>query len=295
MTRPRLPTGGRPRRCRRQRAALAGGLSAACAPPVSFGGAGTLYSRFHTPACAQWSDPVHHLLSLQPLPQKAFVVLDKEELRGRLGVAVEQVVDLLCISDAEATRALRFYKWDLSKLQVGAVGDWGLRRLKSWDDRRGGAAWGPWAWSSVVICRLHALMRSVAGVNEQPAAGGRPFEQLLSCMRCPAMLLPSSRWLAAHVLRLMSSNVSLCPRSLQEEWFTDPDGVRGKVGLLDEQPSTSRKEVGGPRLQPPSQQRATSATLDRHLTAALLTTPSTHHPSSLSASGPAAGDLQDLL
>ncbi|EFN58957.1 hypothetical protein CHLNCDRAFT_137543 [Chlorella variabilis] len=76
--------------------------------------------------------------------KKAFVVLDKEELRGRLGVAVEQVVDLLCISDAEATRALRFYKWDLSKLQ--------------------------------------------------------------------------------------------------EEWFTDPDGVRGKVGLLDEQPSTSRKE-----------------------------------------------------
>lgn len=29
-----------------------------------------------------------------------------------------QVVDLLCISDAEATRALRFYKWDLGKLQV---------------------------------------------------------------------------------------------------------------------------------------------------------------------------------
>lgn len=29
-----------------------------------------------------------------------------------------QVVDLLCISDAEATRALRFYKWDLTKLQV---------------------------------------------------------------------------------------------------------------------------------------------------------------------------------
>ncbi len=31
---------------------------------------------------------------------------------------------------------------------------------------------------------------------------------------------------------------------LQEEWFTDPDGVRFKVGLLDEQPSTSRKKVG---------------------------------------------------
>ncbi len=30
-----------------------------------------------------------------------------------------QVVDLLCISDAEATRALRFYKWDVGKLQVG--------------------------------------------------------------------------------------------------------------------------------------------------------------------------------
>lgn len=29
-----------------------------------------------------------------------------------------QVVDLLCISDAEATRALRYYKWDVSKLQV---------------------------------------------------------------------------------------------------------------------------------------------------------------------------------
>lgn len=29
-----------------------------------------------------------------------------------------QVVDLLCISDAGATRALRYYKWDVSKLQV---------------------------------------------------------------------------------------------------------------------------------------------------------------------------------
>ena len=31
------------------------------------------------------------------------------------------MVDLLCISDAEATRALRFYKWDLGKLQVSAA------------------------------------------------------------------------------------------------------------------------------------------------------------------------------
>lgn len=32
------------------------------------------------------------------------------------------MVDLLCISDAEATRALRFYKWDLTKLQVSHSG-----------------------------------------------------------------------------------------------------------------------------------------------------------------------------
>lgn len=31
-----------------------------------------------------------------------------------------QVVDLLCISESEATRALRYYKWDLGKLQVRA-------------------------------------------------------------------------------------------------------------------------------------------------------------------------------
>lgn len=46
------------------------------------------------------------------------MVLDKEELRERLGAGVSQVVELLCISDAEATRALRFYKWDLTKLQA---------------------------------------------------------------------------------------------------------------------------------------------------------------------------------
>ncbi len=50
--------------------------------------------------------------------QRTFVVLDKEELRGRLAESVAQVVDLLYISDAEATRVLRFYKWDLTKLQV---------------------------------------------------------------------------------------------------------------------------------------------------------------------------------
>ncbi|PSC75961.1 putative E3 ubiquitin-ligase ARI8 [Micractinium conductrix] len=76
--------------------------------------------------------------------KKTFVVLDREELRDRLKGAVAQVVDLLCISDAEATRALRFYKWDLGKLQ--------------------------------------------------------------------------------------------------EEWFTDPDAVRTKVGLVDEQPGTRRAE-----------------------------------------------------
>ena len=47
------------------------------------------------------------------------MVLDKAELRERLAAAVGQVVDLLCISDGEATRVLRFYKWDLGKLQVG--------------------------------------------------------------------------------------------------------------------------------------------------------------------------------
>ncbi|KAI3433888.1 hypothetical protein D9Q98_003690 [Chlorella vulgaris] len=76
--------------------------------------------------------------------KKSFVVLDKEELRERLGAGVSQVVELLCISDAEATRALRFYKWDLTKLQ--------------------------------------------------------------------------------------------------EEWFADPEAVQVKVGLVDEQPSTRRKE-----------------------------------------------------
>jgi len=35
-----------------------------------------------------------------------------------------QVVDLLCISEAEATRALRYYKWDLTKLQVGCLVVW---------------------------------------------------------------------------------------------------------------------------------------------------------------------------
>ena len=55
----------------------------------------------------------------RPLLQKRFVVLDKAELRERLAAAVGQVVDLLCISDGEATRVLRFYKWDLGKLQVG--------------------------------------------------------------------------------------------------------------------------------------------------------------------------------
>lgn len=42
------------------------------------------------------------------------------------------------------------------------------------------------------------------------------------------MLTPSPTW--------------RCPP--QEDWFTDPDAVREKVGLLDEQPSTRRKEVG---------------------------------------------------
>lgn len=76
--------------------------------------------------------------------KKTFLVLDAEELRDRLKGAVSQVVDLLCITDAEATRALRYYKWDLTKLQ--------------------------------------------------------------------------------------------------EDWFTDPDAVQKKVGLVHEQPSTSRKE-----------------------------------------------------
>lgn len=30
---------------------------------------------------------------------------------------------------------------------------------------------------------------------------------------------------------------------LQEEWFADPEAVQVKVGLVDEQPSTRRKEV----------------------------------------------------
>ncbi|KAI7836399.1 hypothetical protein COHA_009731 [Chlorella ohadii] len=55
--------------------------------------------------------------------RKTFVVMDKDELRERLKAAVAQVVDLLCISDAEATRALRFYKWDLGKLQEEWFGD----------------------------------------------------------------------------------------------------------------------------------------------------------------------------
>ncbi len=32
---------------------------------------------------------------------------------------------------------------------------------------------------------------------------------------------------------------------LQEEWFGDPDAVRNKVGLIDEQPSTRRAEASG--------------------------------------------------
>ena len=46
-----------------------------------------------------------------------------------------QVVDLLCISDAEATRALRFYKWDLGKLQVRwlVVNHWCEAATRCWD------------------------------------------------------------------------------------------------------------------------------------------------------------------
>lgn len=54
-----------------------------------------------------------------------------------------QVVDLLCISDAEATRALRYYKWDLGKLQVG-VDVFFLVEMVDSEVERCAAASGTW-------------------------------------------------------------------------------------------------------------------------------------------------------
>ena len=111
--------------------------------------------------------------------QRTFLVLDKDELRERVDGAAAQVVDLLCITSGEATRALRFYKWDLGKLQVGG-----------------------WGELASIVC--------AAALNEG--------------------LLSSIKYQSSSCLP-------------QEEWFSDPDAVRRKVGLVDEQPSTRRKEV----------------------------------------------------
>lgn len=71
-----------------------------------------------------------------------------------------------------------------------------------------------------------------------PAAGcrsaGRRAGADVCC--CPRRALP----------RLMHTPTpSLCclRPALQEDWFGDPDAVRSKVGLLDEQPGSSRAEV----------------------------------------------------
>ena len=44
-------------------------------------------------------------------------MLDRAELVARQKEATGQVADLFCVSQAEAARVLRRYKWDAAKLQ----------------------------------------------------------------------------------------------------------------------------------------------------------------------------------
>ncbi len=44
-------------------------------------------------------------------PQAKFQVLEPEALRERRDTAIGQVVELLCVSKAEAERVLRHYRW----------------------------------------------------------------------------------------------------------------------------------------------------------------------------------------
>lgn len=150
--------------------------------------------------------------------QKSFVVLDKDELRERLGAAVAQVVDLLCISEAEATRVLRFYKWDLTRLQASMLG---------WDARGSGDPSG----GSHEAALGGVVSGVVGGWNEAAsAADGRRGLRLGGLGK----MLPGRCW---------PSMPARPPLLVQEEWFVDQEGVQQRVGLVDEQPATRRKEV----------------------------------------------------
>lgn len=170
-----------------------------------------------------------------------------------------QVTDLLCISDAEATRVLRHYKWDLGKLQVGG---WVLLRA-------GGAC----------------------SRSRQPPAAR------------------SSGWLAGHA-GACRPGCACCARCAapQEEWFGDPDRVRAKVGLIDEQPSTRCKEVGGHtrrgragralRRAAPARAAAGHALFLSHTHTCLPHVLRLHQPCMLCLPQPTAapaGDVQDLF
>lgn len=86
-----------------------------------------------------------------------------------------------------------------------------------------------------------------------PCLGCRPFAAAIFGFRkqasCRVAVPPQQR---CRPLRLGLSSACryacrLLFAALQEDWFGDPNAVRQKVGLIDEQPSTSRKEASGRR------------------------------------------------
>lgn len=156
------------------------------------------------------------LLTASDTPQAPYVVFSEEQLRERQDEAVSAVTGVLSISKSEAVRVLRQCKW---------------------------------------CARCAPGVRLLLGRRTR----------LPHCACC----LPLCKRMAAHAPRLLCSCVCLrwsylvvheqarCARRdvnrVNEEWFTDTDAMRRKVGILEEQPvaSTSGKVRGRASAVPP--------------------------------------------